>query len=203
VARSRFGAVLRGGGRCLLASFGVATGIVVAAGGFGAGDLAAFAAWTAPFSLATGGAAAALGPPLSRVGPWAGLALAGLAAVALAVLWTIAVGLLLGPFFLAFSFPVFPCWLAGAAAGLASGAGAGSEWQRTASVVALVAPVVVFVASTALLALAPVGDDRDVDVVAYFRAGATPGEIDAFADTELAAVEGVEGVSPVRFRDLR
>jgi hypothetical protein len=195
VAHGRAGAMLRAGGYTLLASCAVAAAIVLAAGGFGAGDLAAFLAWTLPFSLAIGGSAAALAPRLSRTGPVAGLALAGLVAVAVAVLWTIAVGLLFGRLVLPFSFPVFPCWLAGGATGLLSGVGLGSSWRRTAVVASLVAPLVVFVATAALLALGPQPDDQDIDVVAYFRADASAAEITAFSEARLVRLDGIDGVS--------
>ena len=54
---------------------------------------------------------------------------------------------------------------------------------------------VVFVATAALLALAPRRDDEDIDVVAYFRADATAAEIDAFSETRLVRLGGIDGVS--------
>ncbi len=195
MAHGRAGAMLRAGSYSLLASCAVAAAIVLAAGGFGAGDLAAFLAWTLPFGLAIGASAAVLAPRLSAAGPVTGLALAALVAVAVAVLWTIAVGLLLGRLVLPFSFPVFPCWLAGGATGLASAVGVGSGWRRTAVVTALVAPLVVFVATAALLALGPRRDDQDIDVVAYFRADASAAEMNAFSETRLVRLEGIDGVS--------
>jgi hypothetical protein len=195
VAHGRAEAMLRAGGYSLLASCGVAAAIVLAAGGFGARDLAAFVAWTLPFGLATGVSAAALAPWLSRAGPARGLVLAGLAAMAVAVLWTIAVGFLLGRLVLPFSFPVFPCWLAGGATGLFSAVGAGSAWRRTAVVAAFVAPLVVFVATAALLALGPRRDDEDIDLVAHFRADASAAEMDTFSRTRLARLDGIDGVS--------
>jgi hypothetical protein len=195
VAHGRAGAMLRAGGYSLLASCGVAAAIVLAAGGFGARDLAAFVAWTLPFSLATGVSAALLAPRLSRAGPAGGIVLAGLAAFVAAVFWTIAVGVLLGRLVLPFSFPVFPCWLAGAATGLFSAVAPGSGWRRTAVVAALVAPLVVFVATATLLALGPRRGDEDIDVVAYVRADASAAEMDAFSRTRLARLDGVDGVS--------
>ena len=188
-------AVVRAGAFALLASSALAVAIVLAAGGFGAADLGAFLVWTLPFSVAIGLTAAALAPRLSRAGPVTGLALAGLVAVAAAVLWTIAVGLVLGPFVLAFSFPVFPCWIAGAAGGLASALGVGADWRRTAVVAGVVAPLVVFVATAALLAFAPRPVDADIDVVAYFRADVTPAQVTAFSEARLTGLAGVEGIS--------
>ena len=190
-------AVVRAGSFALLASSVVAAAIVVTAGGFGADDLAAFLVWTLPFSVVVGVTTAALAPRLSRARPAVALALAGLVAVASAVLWTIAVALVLGPFVLAFSFPVFPCWVAGAASGLASALGVGADWRRTAVVAGLVAPLVVFVATAALLAFAPrpAEADADIDVVAYFRGDVTAAQMTDFSETRLATLEGVEGIS--------
>ena len=193
MAYGRARKMLRAGGYCLLASYAVAAGIVALGGGFGLGDLGAFFAWTLPFGAAVGAVAALSAPRLSRARPLAALALAGLAAIAAAVLWTVAVALLLGPFFLLFSFPVFPCWLAGAATGLASAMGVGTDWRRTAVVAAFVAPLVVFVGTAALLALGPLRADRDVDVVAHLRSDASAGELNALTNrmSELEAVGGV------------
>ena len=195
MAYGRARGILRAGSYCLLASCAVAAGIVLAMGGFGAGDVAAFLAWTFPFSLAIGGSAAVLAPPLSRTGPGRALALAGLVALAAAVLWTIAVGAVLGPFFLPFSFPVFPCWLAGGATGVLSVAGVGSGWRGTAVAAALAFPLVVFVATAALLAFGPRRDDQDIDVVAYFRTDASAAEISGFSETRLIRLAGIDGVS--------
>lgn len=187
--------ILRAGGFSLLASCGLAAGIVLSAGGFGADDLGAFLLWTLPFSAAIGAAAAVLAPRLTRAGPVTALALAGLTALTAAVLWTVAVALVLGPFVLAFSFPVFPCWVAGGAGGLASVLGIGSGWRRTAVVAGLVAPLVVFVATAALLAFAPRRDDADIDVVAYFRSEVTAAEMTAFSEARLAGLDGIDGIS--------
>jgi hypothetical protein len=195
VPPGRLRTTLRAGGFALLASCGLALGIVFAGGGFGTADLSAFVAWTLPFSLAIGAVAAALAARLSRAGPVVALVVAALLAAFAAVLWTIVVGLLL-QFVLAFSFPVFPCWLAGGGAGFASTLGVGSGWRRAAVVAGFVAPLVVFVATaTALLALEPRRGDEDIDVVAYFRAEATAAEIDAFAEARLVRLGGVDGVS--------
>ena len=100
-------------------AWGVAAAIVATNGGFGAGDLPEFAFWSLPPALLLHPLVARLATVSAR---WhaavAFLAAGGVAAV-LALAWTQIVGLALGPYILAFSFPVALCWLAGSAVGLA------------------------------------------------------------------------------------
>lgn len=81
---------------------------------FGAGDLSSFSFWSIVLSLPIVPASFLLGWLFARRGSVLGLFLAVLSGGLLGYLATMLVWLMLGPWFGAFSFPVFYCWLAGA-----------------------------------------------------------------------------------------
>jgi hypothetical protein len=102
-------------------AWGIAAAIVASNGGFGAGDLPEFAFWSLPPALLLHPLVARLDSVSAR---WhAGLVFlaGGAVAAVLALAWAQLVALALGPYIMAFSFPVVLCWLAGSTIGLAVG----------------------------------------------------------------------------------
>ena len=83
---------------------------------FGAGDLASFTFWSVVLSLPIIPISFLLGRLLARLGSALAILLAVLSGALLGYLATMLVWMMLGPWFGAFSFPVFYCWLAGAIA---------------------------------------------------------------------------------------
>lgn len=106
----------------LIAVAFVATAIVVAVGflasrrWFGVGDLYAFSFWSLILSMPVVAVAFVLGRLLARLRPGIGFGLAATLGGVLGYLATLAVWMMLGAWFGAFSFPVFYCWLGGAIA---------------------------------------------------------------------------------------
>jgi hypothetical protein len=106
----------------LIAVAFLATAIVVAVGflasrrWFGVGDLYAFSFWSLILSIPVVAVALVLGRLLARLHPTIGFGLAVILGGILGYLSTVAVWMMLGAWFGAFSFPVFYCWLGGAMA---------------------------------------------------------------------------------------
>lgn len=140
-------------------AWGVAAAIVAANGGFGAGDLPEFAFWSLPPALLLHPLVARLAAVSAR---WHAavvfLAAGGVAAV-LALAWAQLVGLALGPYILAFSFPVALCWLAGSVVGLAVGL------VRLRPQAGQFSPLVLVVPAVLLLTLVSVRPERPPDLL--------------------------------------
>jgi hypothetical protein len=83
---------------------------------FGVGDLYAFTFWSLILSIPIVAVALVLGRQLARLRPSVGFGLAVMLGGILGYLSTLAVWMMLGAWFGAFSFPVFYCWLGGAIA---------------------------------------------------------------------------------------
>jgi hypothetical protein len=82
---------------------------------FGAGDLRAFAWWTALLSVAVSFLSVGQARLVARWNICVALSLSFVIGAFLGYLGTLLVELMLGAWFMAFSFPVFDCWVAGAA----------------------------------------------------------------------------------------
>jgi len=98
----------------LTVSLVVAVGFLASRSWFGAGDLASFTFWSVILSLLIIPIAFLLGRLLTRLGSVLRIFLAVISGALLGYLATMLVWMMLGPWFGAFSFPVFYCWLAGA-----------------------------------------------------------------------------------------
>lgn len=85
---------------------------------FGSGDLKVFFFWTLFFAIF----AASTGPLVFKVihgaGKPAKILISTVVGILLGLVWTLGVRMALGPWFGAFSFPVFYLWVIGAAVGL-------------------------------------------------------------------------------------
>jgi hypothetical protein len=164
----------------------VAAIVLTTVKGWGEDDIGAFLYWTVPFALLLGLATRLAGPrwpvPVAVVGAAAGL------------LWTVVVALLLGPFFLAFGFPVVLGWMAGGAVGLLAGMGLRSPRAlRIARVGAYgtLMLLVLLVALTSVLAQFLWGPD----LVAHVRAGTSDAETRAFIEKVVLGQSGVVSVT--------
>ena len=102
-------ALTAGSGTWLLA-LAAAAAYVATRHGFGSGDLAAFAFWTAFLGALMAALAAPVLRRTARRGRVARAALAALAGLAAGLAFTMAVAFALGPMVLAFSFPILPIW---------------------------------------------------------------------------------------------
>ncbi len=102
-------------------AWGVAAAVVAANGGFGSGDLPAFALWSVPPALLLHPLTAGLALASARWHAGATFLAVGGVAAGFAVAWTQLVAFVLGPYVMAFSFPVAFCWLAGSIVGLGVG----------------------------------------------------------------------------------
>ena len=102
-------------------AWGVAAAVVAANGGSGSGDLPAFALWSVPPALLLHPLIAGLALASARWHAGATFLAAGGVAAGFSVAWTQLVAFVLGPYILAFSFPVAFCWLAGSTVGLGVG----------------------------------------------------------------------------------
>lgn len=81
---------------------------------FGAGDLRSFSIWSAILAMPVAFIAVFYGRLVVRMNQYIAYALALVIGVILGYVVTLVVWRMLGPWFGAFSFPVFYCWLAGA-----------------------------------------------------------------------------------------
>jgi hypothetical protein len=97
-------------------AFVVAIGFLASRRWFGVGDLYSFSFWSLLLSIPIVGLALILGRQLARLSTGVGFGLAVVLGAILGYLSTMAVWMMLGAWFGAFSFPVFYCWLAGAIA---------------------------------------------------------------------------------------
>lgn len=86
--------------------------------GFGARDLLPFLTWTLAFAAIVAPVAQMLVYALVKVPALPRSCLAGVSGIVVGVLWTYAVGQLLGPWLSAFSLPILLCWIAGGASGM-------------------------------------------------------------------------------------
>ena len=111
-------ALTAGSGTWLLA-LAAAAAYVATRHGFGSGDLAAFAFWTAFLGALMAALAAPVLRRTARRGRVARTALAALAGLAAGLAFTMAVAFALGPMVLAFSFPILPIWMGASAVALA------------------------------------------------------------------------------------
>ena len=109
----------RAAGICFLVSSAIGLGFVLRQRGFGASDLPPFLLWSLAFSSAVGVSNAFLAKWVTNTSsiPWARCMLALAVAVGLVVVWSSLVNLVLGPWALAFGFPITPAWIAGALTG--------------------------------------------------------------------------------------
>ena len=98
----------------LAVSLVASVGFLASRNWFGAGDLRSFTFWSVILSLPIIPVAFLLGRVFVRLGSVMGTFLAALSGALLGYLATMLVWVILGPWFGAFSFPVFYCWLAGA-----------------------------------------------------------------------------------------
>lgn len=103
---------------CLAVSGLMATIFVVSQGGYGAGDLTAVLIWSTPLAVLLSLVARAFRSLWSRLHPVLAWLLAAVLGLAAGFLWTMAVALLMGPWFGAFSLPVWLCWMGGGLGGL-------------------------------------------------------------------------------------
>ena len=98
----------------IVAALVVAVGFLAKQSWFGAGDLRAFAFWSALLSLGIATGALGYARIAARWNRYLAAAVSVLAGALLGYFSTLLVWKALGPWFGAFSFPVFYCWLAGA-----------------------------------------------------------------------------------------
>ena len=110
---------LRTGFICLITSIIVAGIALVLNDGFGANDMWAFLFWSVPFAAVV--AFISVANPYRNLGSFARYCAAVIAGALIGVVWTFIVALLVGPWFLAFSFPVLSCWVAGGVSGMVIG----------------------------------------------------------------------------------
>ena len=141
---------LLAGGVTLLAAPGLAARYVAANDGFGAGDLPAFALWSAFLSALVAVAAPAVLRGLHGRRRATAAALAAVVGALLGIVYTVVVALALGPVVHAFSFPILSVWAAAGATGLVVPAllcpapatavvdGARRGWRRVLAAIALV-----------------------------------------------------------------
>lgn len=101
----------------LAGSVGLAIGYVISNHGFGAGDLYAMGIWSLPLGGIVRLAMCQAAPRLRAARPRTRHAVLALLGGVLGYLWTAAVALTLGSWFLLFSFPVLFCWIAGGVLG--------------------------------------------------------------------------------------
>ena len=115
---------------CLCGSILVALAMIAQHKGFGASDAWPFLIWSVPFSMGLAILILWLIKLFSRFSPYFSYVIAVILGALSGVLWTSVVGVWLGPWLMAFSFPVSVCWMAGGASGLISIAGVGSKMRR-------------------------------------------------------------------------
>lgn len=132
---SALGRFLWGAVTTVLAATAGAVAYLYAADWLGLGDLKSFLTYTVPLAIFIGLVATVLGRQELRIQNAAryvlGLAVGGV----FGFLFTLAVSLVLGDWFRAYSFPVLACWVAGASAGLVSGL---TTWPKRGKVLELV-----------------------------------------------------------------
>lgn len=131
---------------CLAASGLLAVAYVVSQGGFGAGDLTPALIWTVPLALMLAALARALRPLWRRLHPLLSWLLSSMLGLVLGFAWTLAVALLLGPWFGAFSIPVLFCWTGGGLSGLVAASAVHAPRRRT-HVALLLLPLFLLVAA--------------------------------------------------------
>ena len=83
---------------------------------FGLGDLTAFLFWSTLLAIPSASVATVYGRLATRLNRYVAVIVALVAGVILGYASTLVVWKILGPWFGAFSFPVFYCWMAGAIA---------------------------------------------------------------------------------------
>lgn len=178
--------VARAAAVSVVASLAAAVAAVVLAGGFGEDDLGSFLFWTLPFAALVGAAAVALTRLVAGRSVAVFLLVAVPVAVVAAALWTIAVAVLLGPFFFAFSFPVLPCWAAGGAVGIAA------SLAKTRVLLA-VAAFALLASTSSVPLLAALREDEATDMVVYFEPQVSDAEISSFWEAYLMVPRGSRG----------
>lgn len=166
--------------------------------GFGSGDLPGFALWSA---LAGTAAYPCLHLFRTRTLAWrSGIAYATALALgtAYALAWTSVVSLVLGPWIMAFSFPVFACWLVGAVcAFLLCVVGSRPTTWAVALLLSALAPTAVL---ASLRAAAP---EPPPDLLVVLAPDATPDQIEAAWHLfQVAPTATPEGYNPEGIRTV-
>lgn len=108
---------LRSVGACVVGTLLVSALAVLFNDGFGARDLWVFSFWSFPFALTVGGLGVVLTKQFGLVHLSYRCTMFVLCGTVIGILWTIVVTLLMGAWFMAFSFPVLFCWIAGGISG--------------------------------------------------------------------------------------
>lgn len=132
---------------CAGTSMLVAVTSVATNRGFGARDLWPFLTWTIAFAAILALIAHTLVHTLAKVPVFARYCLAGAAGIVAGVLWTYAVGQLLGPWVGAFSLPILFCWIGGGASGMIVATLYREKTRRRAALIAI--PVILFLSASA------------------------------------------------------
>ena len=106
---------------CFLAALAAALAAVLYQNGFGLADLFSFSIFTIPYAVLIGMLTSNTRVFMERRPLIVRLLLSGCAGVLCGFGWVLAVPIVLGPWFAAFSFPVLVCWILGAVWGILSG----------------------------------------------------------------------------------
>jgi hypothetical protein len=166
---------------------------LVVLSGWGADDLYPFLFWTLPFAAIVALATRRVARLVS--GKRGGAAIAASVGAVAGILWSIVVAMLLGPFVLAFGFPIWLAWAVGGAAGFVAGAALQAPRSvravRRLSYGTLAAVVVAIVVPPIAVALF----DPGADIVAELRAGTPDARAHAFVWNVVMEQSGVESVT--------
>lgn len=162
---------------CLIASGLVATLMIILNNGFGVGDMWSFLFWSMPFAAGVAVLARLLRRLCCRLSPLVRYLVAALSGALSGLVWTFFVALLLGPWFSAFSFPLFSCWMAGGASGmvLASSVDENGVKRRVLFELAFVALICVSAVIGTAPFLAHLSTDQNLHVIfVQWKSGAEP-----------------------------
>src|SRR5262245_30039925 len=179
---------------CVSVSLGVAV-FLSARAGLGLSELA-IAFWSVPLAVVIGALQPVTGSRLrraSRLRIWLTLTVGG---SLVAIVWTLAVAYVMGPWFQTAGVPVLFCWLAGALTGLVVGHTAKHQLTvgegTVACALAVLASVAVAVKSEDLVAFAT--GDQTLDVVVLKASGVGSFQV----DSSMRSILGDDGVAQIQ-----